>query len=343
MRAGRTQGYGHYEQSLPFNSSPQAPRADHVSPSGATMRKIEPESFGRPPAPVYQPQITTSTTTRTVTTSYPRNAPQQHPAQPDSRNAMQSSPQTRQYPYQLDNRNSMQRDPRTGPTKAAFDGRLDGPYPRNTERRPDFDTGRSAPRERHQRQGHDGTADLPPERYPRDSERRTDIDTRRNAPVERYPKQGHDAVAAANPPPERYPRDSERRPDVDTERNEPMERYQKQGRDAHMDAPGERYPKRSMDNATDGSRAKRNSIPRKPVEPKMDPSQSRQVAYQAAPTGSNSVQPRQRQDDRNLRAPNAGGSAAQDVVVLAQSNTYDTKVSEKIAPGKSSNLQSNRP
>ena len=264
-----------------MDSSPQAPRADHVSPTGATMRKIEPDRPMRRQAPTHQPQLLSSTTTHTVTTSYPRNVPQQ-------------------YSHQSDNHHNMQSNPQIVEPNPAFDRRLDGPYPRGNERT----------------QGASGVYDGMPDRnqrqlqYPRGSGRTQGLSSVNDDTPYRNQRQG-----------------------LDNATDGIIGRKQRQNVNGVTTGTPERNYGQGVGSGTDGYVGRKNSIPRKAIDTKISPSHPLPKAPQVFPAESTSAISKQ-QKDFGPRTDSTGAPTTEQVLAGAKSNTYDTLVAEKSAPGR---------
>lgn len=256
------------------------------------MRKIEPESHMARQPPSYQPQLISSTTTHTVTTTYPRSGRQQHSHQPDVRHSVQDGiPQ--QYPQQSHTRQPGYSNAQTLDPDPGFDQRLDGPYPRGNDRSPGGGINRN-----------DGITDRKPRQV------------MENVSGELYPRQqrlGQDKVSGVDP-----------------------KRGQRQVSDNVTDDPYTKNRRLGGENASDDFVGRKNSIPRKPVDPSTN-FQSLPKTSRRGPTEP-PAQPHTQRQKIAQKIGSTGGPTAEQVIAGARSNTYDTQVVEKVAPGKSSRV-----
>ena len=278
-------GYQTYDQSLPSNSSPQAPPADHVSPTGATMRKIEPETPVRRQPPAYQPQLSTSTstTTQTVTTSYPRNVPHQYSHQPENRQVLHGNS-------------------RTMDASPAFDRRVDGPYPKGNDRSHLSSSNSDGVSDNNERKA----------QFLKVNDRTQGLNSVNDDTFSRSQRQGLNSATDGF---------------VARKQRQPVEDVSVSSLEANRG--------QAMDSGAGSSMERKNSIPRKPIDPRTNPSYPSSRVPQGFPVASNAPISRQ-QRDYGPRIDNVGTPTAQQVVAGAKTNTYDTLVAEKVAPGESS-------
>ena len=266
------------------------------------MRKIEPESSLKRQAPTYQPQMTThTTTTSTVTTSYPRGIPPQQTSQNNHHRPLQVDPQynnqrdssvkqnSPQQFYQPDRRNIQQRYSHYSEPDNDVD------YLQNTSR----------------------------EKKPYDYQGSSQRSPRYVEPVDdRYSQQAGSQYADKEPTIDRrldgpYPRSDERARAPNGVNNNFAGRNRK----------------KSVEFAPDDLVRRTNSISRKPVETSTSLPQRLAKAPQSNPAGS-PVYASKISSDFGPRADSVGAPTGQQVMAGAKSNTYDTIVAEKIAPGE---------
>ena len=265
------------------------------------MRKIEPESPLRRQAPAYQPQFTThTTTTSTVTSSYPRSIPSQQTSQSNPHRPLQVDSQ---YANQRDN-NVQQNSPQ----------QFHQPDRRNVQ------------------QGYSQYAEpvdnvdylqkTSGEKRPHDHQSSYQRSPRHFEPADdRYNRQSGGQYTDNEPAFDRrldgpYPRSNERA-------------IAPNGVDNNIVG---RNRKKSVEFAPDDPVRRKNSIPRKPVETSTSLPQRLTKAPQPGPAES-PVYASKFSSDFGPRTDSAGAPTAHQVMAGAKSNTYDTIVAEKIAPG----------